>query len=59
MNLGADTSIATGRLMFTVIGAVACFERELMLERQREGIAKAKAEGKIQGTETHSTGPGC
>jgi DNA invertase Pin-like site-specific DNA recombinase len=45
--------------MFTVIGAVACFERELMLERQREGIAKAKAEGKIQGTETHSTGPGC
>jgi len=32
----------TGHLMFTVIGAIACFERELMLERQREGIAKAK-----------------
>jgi DNA invertase Pin-like site-specific DNA recombinase len=32
--------------MFTVIGAIACFERELMLERHREGIAKAKAEGK-------------
>ena len=28
-----------------VIGAIACFERELMLERQREGIAKAKVEG--------------
>ena len=42
LNLG-DTSTATGRLMFTVIGAIACFERELMLERQREGIAKAKA----------------
>ena len=48
LNLG-DTSTATGRLMFTVIGAIACFERELMLERQREGIAKAKAEGKYRG----------
>jgi DNA invertase Pin-like site-specific DNA recombinase len=48
LNLG-DTSRATGRLMFTVIGAIACFERELMLERQREGIAKAKAEGKYKG----------
>jgi DNA invertase Pin-like site-specific DNA recombinase len=49
LNLGADTSTATGRLMFTVIGAVATFERELMLERQREGIAKAKSEGKYKG----------
>src|SRR6202023_614126 len=49
LNLGADTSTATGRLMFTVIGAIACFERELMLERQREGIQKAKAEGKYKG----------
>jgi DNA invertase Pin-like site-specific DNA recombinase len=49
LNLGADTSTATGRLMFTVIGAVGCFERELMLERQREGIAKAKAEKKYKG----------
>jgi len=40
LNLGADTSTATGRLMFTVIGAVATFERELMLERQREGVAR-------------------
>lgn len=49
LNLGVDTSTATGRLMFTVIGAVAAFERELLLERQREGIAKAKAEGKYRG----------
>ena len=49
LNLGADTSTATGRLMFTVIGAVATFERELMLERQREGVARAKAEGKYKG----------
>ena len=32
-----------------VFGAVAQFEREIMLERQREGIAKAKAEGKYKG----------
>ncbi len=35
--------------MFTVIGAIATFEREMMLERQREGIARAKAEGKYKG----------
>lgn len=33
----------------TVLGGVAEFEREIMLERQREGIAKAKAEGKYKG----------
>lgn len=49
LNLGADTSTATGRLMFTVIGAVGAFERELMLERQREGVARAKAQGKYKG----------
>jgi DNA invertase Pin-like site-specific DNA recombinase len=48
LNLG-DTTTATGRLMFTVIGAIAAFERDLMLERQREGVAKAKAEGKYKG----------
>jgi DNA invertase Pin-like site-specific DNA recombinase len=49
LNLGADTSTATGRLMFTVIGAVGTFERELMLERQREGVARAKAAKKYEG----------
>ena len=44
-----DTSTPTGKLMSTMLGAVAEFERNLMLERQREGIAKAKAEGKYQG----------
>ncbi len=44
-----DTRAPTGRLMLTMLGAVAEFERSLMLERQREGIAKAKAEGKYQG----------
>nr|WP_314073131.1 recombinase family protein [uncultured Roseococcus sp.] len=44
-----DTRGATGKLMLTVLGAVAEFERELMLERQREGISKAKTEGKYRG----------
>jgi DNA invertase Pin-like site-specific DNA recombinase len=48
LNLG-DTGTATGGLVFTVIGAIAQFERMLMLERQREGIAKAKTEGKYKG----------
>lgn len=44
-----DTRNPTSRLMLTMLAAVAAFERELMLERQREGIAKAKAEGKYTG----------
>ena len=44
-----DTNTATGRLMLAVIGAVGQAEREAMLERQREGIAKAKAEGRYKG----------
>jgi DNA invertase Pin-like site-specific DNA recombinase len=44
-----DTSTATGRLMLAVIGAVGQAEREAMLERQREGIAKAKAQGRYKG----------
>ncbi|MDB5375844.1 MAG: putative resolvase [Rubritepida sp.] len=44
-----DTRTPTGKHMLTMLRAVAEFERGLMLERQREGIAKAKAEGKHQG----------
>jgi len=49
LSMDLDTTSPTGRLMVTVLGAVAAFERELMLERQREGIAKAKADGKYKG----------
>jgi DNA invertase Pin-like site-specific DNA recombinase len=49
LNLGMDTGTATGKLLLTVIGAIGQFEREMMLERQREGIAKAKMEGKYKG----------
>jgi DNA invertase Pin-like site-specific DNA recombinase len=44
-----DTRGATGRLMLNMFAAMAQFEREMMLERQREGIAKAKAQGKYKG----------
>lgn len=46
---GVDTDSSTGRLMLAILGAVACFESDIRLERQREGIAKAKLEGKYKG----------
>ena len=49
LGMGVDTTTSTGRLMLNVIGSVAQFEREVMLERQREGIAKAKGEGRYKG----------
>ena len=44
-----DTSTPQGKLMITMIGAIAEFEREQILERQREGIAIAKRAGKYKG----------
>lgn len=49
LNLGIDTSSPTGRLLLTMIGAVAAFERQLLLERQAEGIALAKKQGRYLG----------
>jgi DNA invertase Pin-like site-specific DNA recombinase len=49
INLGVDTGTPTGQLMLHVLSGVAQFEREMMLERQREGIAKAKANGAYKG----------
>lgn len=49
---GLDTSTPTGKLMLTMIGAIAEFERACMLERQREGIALAKEEGKYKGRQS-------
>lgn len=49
LSLGLDTATATGKLMLNVLGSVSQFEREMMLERQREGIARAKAQGKYKG----------
>ena len=44
-----DTSSPTGKLMLTVIAAINEFERQNLLERQREGIEIAKKEGRFKG----------
>ncbi len=44
-----DTSTPTGKLMLTVIGAINEFERQNILERQREGVRIAKQQGKYKG----------
>lgn len=49
MKFNGDKSDSMSNLLFNILGSFAEFERELMLERQREGIAKAKEEGKYKG----------
>lgn len=44
-----DTKTPAGRLQMTMMAAIAEFERSMILERQREGIAIAKREGKYKG----------
>lgn len=47
LNINLDTSTPTGKLMLTMLGAIATFEREMMLERQRDGIRIAKEKGDV------------
>lgn len=49
LDMAIDTTSPTGRLLMNLVGSIAQFEREIMLARQREGIAKAKAEHKFKG----------
>lgn len=49
LNINLDTATPTGKLMLTMLGAIATFEREMMLERQAEGIARAKEAGRYKG----------
>ena len=44
-----DTTSATGRLLFTIISSLAAFERETLIERTNEGLASARARGKVGG----------
>jgi DNA invertase Pin-like site-specific DNA recombinase len=44
-----DTRNPTSKLMLTILAGVATWEREIMLERQREGIAAAKGAGRFKG----------
>ncbi|CCE21907.1 recombinase family protein [Methylotuvimicrobium alcaliphilum] len=47
LNLGMDKKTPTGKLMLTVLGGVAQFEREIMLESQREGVANGVTKTQI------------
>ena len=49
LNINLDTSTPTGKLMLSMLAAIGQFEREMMLERQREGIELAKQAGKYKG----------
>lgn len=49
LSMDLNTANATGRLILTILAGIAEFERSLMLERQRHGIALAKAQGKYRG----------
>lgn len=49
LDMDLDTSTSTGRLMLNMLGSVAQFEREVLKERQREGIERARKEGKYKG----------
>jgi DNA invertase Pin-like site-specific DNA recombinase len=49
LSMNIDTQTSTGRLLLTMMGAVAEFERQVMLERQKIGIARARSEGKFKG----------
>ena len=49
LGLDFDTSSPSGKMILNTMAVIGQFEREIMLERQREGIARAKAEGKYKG----------
>jgi DNA invertase Pin-like site-specific DNA recombinase len=46
---GIDTTTATGKLMVSIIGAFACFERDMLIERTRAGMQRARREGRVFG----------
>jgi DNA invertase Pin-like site-specific DNA recombinase len=52
-----DTSTPTGKMIFTVLGAVAELERSLIAERVRAGLRHAKAKGKRLGRPTKHVDP--
>ena len=49
LNPEMDTRTPMGQLLLHILAAISQFEREIMLERQREGIARAKREGRYVG----------
>lgn len=49
LDMNVDTSMPQGRLTFNLFGSIAQFEREIVLERQKVGIAVVKEAGKYRG----------
>ncbi len=49
LSMNIDTGTPTGKLMLHLLGSIAEFEREIMLERQKEGVQRAKSEGLYKG----------
>lgn len=49
INQGLDTRTSTGKLIFSILGAVAEFERNLLIERTNQGLTVARAKGKLLG----------
>ena len=56
LNINLDTSTPTGKLMLSMLAAIGQFEREMMLERQREGIRIAKEAGAYKGRKPTARG---
>ncbi|WP_298094611.1 recombinase family protein [Brevundimonas sp.] len=49
LSMHLDTSSPTSMLLLSILGSVSSWERDAMLERQRAGISRAKAQGKYRG----------
>lgn len=52
-----DTTTASGRFMITIIGAVAEFEREMIVERTKDGLNRARKQGKVLGRKARELSP--
>ena len=44
-----DTNTSTGKLLFTLMSAIAQFERDVIADRTREGLKSARARGRVGG----------
>ncbi|MEU9323169.1 recombinase family protein [Streptomyces canus] len=49
LDQGIDTSTPAGRMFFTILGAIAEFEHSMMVERTHDGLAAARARGRVGG----------
>jgi DNA invertase Pin-like site-specific DNA recombinase len=56
LQLGVDSSTPAGKMVLTVIAALAAMEREVLIERTKDGIASAKARGRVGGRPSSLSG---